>query len=112
MHCHHQLVAEYRRHPGQMTRQAELIFRGYKRMIRRHRSLINADRRYREAFREGTRRMRRNWGEPIIWDMAQSLRQASFRRTLHDLRILLEYYPTGLLEHARRKMGRRTGTAA
>ena len=112
MHCHHQLVAEYRRHPGQMTRHAELIFRGHKSLIRRHRRHINANPRYREAFREGVRRMRQNWGEPIIWDMAQSLRQSSFRRTLHDLRILLEYYPAGLVRHAKRKMGWRAGTAS
>ena len=104
MYCHHQLVAEYRRHLGQMTRQPELILRGYRLLIRRHRGRINTDPRYREACRAGLHRMQQNFGEPVIWDLAKSLRSSSFRRALHDLRILLMYYPSGLMEHAWRKI--------
>ena len=104
MHCHHQEVAEYRRHPAQMTRSAELIFRGYRRIIRRHRKYIKADARYRAAYREGYRRMRRNWGEPLLWELSHAMRRLWLRRVFRNLRIVLRYYPSGLLHHAYRKV--------
>ncbi|HZS12085.1 MAG TPA: hypothetical protein VFA38_07530, partial [Nitrospirales bacterium] len=106
VHCHHQLVAEYRRHPGQMTRRPELIFRGFHETIRKQRDLIDANPIYREALAAGWDHMQRNWGEPVLWDLLEAVRQGGFRRTLRDLSILLQYYPGAILSHARRKLGR------
>jgi glycosyltransferase involved in cell wall biosynthesis len=104
IHCHHELVAEYRRHPAQMTRRPELIFRGFDDMFRSHRGIIAQSPAYQEAVAERVRHLKVNWGEPVLWDLADALRQRSFRRAAHDLRFLLHYYPEALIGYARGKL--------
>jgi PAS domain S-box-containing protein len=103
MYCHHEVVALYRRHDGQISMNRDAMLRAGISVLKAQRRLVGHPL-YREAYRAGIRHTRRTWGMPLVWDMVAALRARSLRRAACYLAILVCFYPQGLLELLRQKL--------
>lgn len=101
---HDALVAEYRKHGGNMSSDAALMIRQLRLVMRAQRQhLVSRSRQ--EAFRAGRRNMREYYGDRLADQIRDRLRTRSgLRRALADLGTLIWCHPRGAAEHGRRKL--------
>lgn len=106
IHCHHQVVAEYRRHPDQLTQQWGVMLRTGVRVMRDQWPFVRDNPVYAEACRQGIRQYRQACGPPLVWQMVADARAGRVREALAAFMIVLRYYPQGLALLLRQKIGR------
>jgi hypothetical protein len=100
---HTTLVAEYRKHPHNMSSDAALMIRQLRFVMRQQRPYLDSGVR-REAFRAGRRNIREYYGDRLATQIGDRFKTGSgWRRTLKDLAILIWCHPLGAVEHARRR---------
>jgi glycosyltransferase involved in cell wall biosynthesis len=101
-YCHHELVAEYRRYPEQMTQQWDLMLGTALSVLHAQRPYIRGNERYEEAYRDGIRRFQAYYGNTMVWQIGSLVRLRAWRVVLRYLWALLRLYPQGftmLLKH-------------
>ena len=106
VYCHHEMIAEYRRHASQMSQQWGLMLSSAVRVLKSQRGYLQGHPAYREAYRLGLRRWQYNYGIPLVWQMIGNVRNRQWERAVTDLKVLLHYYPQGLLVPLREKCRR------
>jgi glycosyltransferase involved in cell wall biosynthesis len=102
--CHHQLVAEYRRHAGQMSSDLPLMLTNSIRALRLQRPYIKGHTVYQEAYRHGIRRCRLLYGDPLVWKMVSVAKAGEWRTALSYLSVLVQRHPQGLAEMLQHKL--------
>lgn len=101
---HTAVVAEYRKHGGNMSGNAALMIRQLLFVMREQRPHLT-NRAYREAFRAGRRNIREYYGDLLANQIRERLRTRSgWSGTFADLATLIRCHPRGAAEHACRKM--------
>jgi hypothetical protein len=103
--CHHTLIAEYRRHAAQTTKQNVFMLTWMMKVLSGEKPYIRQHPQYWEAYRAGIRQRSRAWGEPLLWEMVTAMRNGKWKEAIHDLTCLARYYPEGLLELVIQKFG-------
>jgi glycosyltransferase involved in cell wall biosynthesis len=106
MHCHHQIVAEYRRYDNQMSRQWDVMLQSTIGVLRAQRRAVRGMPAYEEAYREGLRQCRLHYGERAVWQMVALARSGNFRDAGRHFAVLASCYPQGLLSLIRGKVSR------
>ena len=104
--CHHQIIAEYRRSPGQVSKRSDVMFKAGMSVLRRQWPYARQRPIYIEAYREGLFHCRRRYGEEALWQMVARARGGEFRTAFGALWILFLYYPQGLVNLFKGKMVR------
>lgn len=102
LHCHHTVVLEYRRSPGQMSRDFGFMLGASMLVLRNQRKYARSRKEYAEAYEEGLADILRYYGDPAADALRLALRRL---RCLEAARLgvcLLRWYPAGLLRAARR----------
>ena len=102
LHCHHTVVMEYRRSPGQMSRDFRLMLGASMLVLRNQRNYARSRKEYADAYEEGRADILRYYGDPAADALRLALRRL---RCLEAARLgvrLLRWYPAGLLPAARR----------
>lgn len=100
IHCHHIPVLEYRRMPGQMSEDVEIMLRGAARVLRSNRAHALSRREYRDAYREGREDIAKYYGAPAVELLLRNLREHKWwASTCLAFRIMRDS-PQGLLWHA------------
>jgi hypothetical protein len=97
VHNHVEVVAEYRRHGTNMTRNSALMLKSEITVLRRQRKYTKKSRQYREAYEAGMEHSREYFGKPLIEEVKSSARKCEWRRTIEDASVLLRYNPRGLI---------------
>ncbi len=97
IHCHHEMIAEYRRHETQMSQRWDLMLSSGIRVLRSQRKHLRRDAAYREAFSRGLVRWQRAYGDPLVWQMIGNLRTGRRAQAMNQLKVLLRCYSLGLL---------------
>src|SRR5581483_624645 len=98
--CHHQVIAEYRRHSEQITRRYDLMLAGITRVYRRqwlHAWLHPA---YRAAYRDGCRLIHQATAVPLAWMCLAMLKARNWSTAGRYAAVLLRYAPAALLSVA------------
>jgi glycosyltransferase involved in cell wall biosynthesis len=106
IHCHHQLIAEYRRHDAQMSRKWDVMLRTGIRVLRSQWPYVKGKPAYEEAYRQGIQQYQTACGPPLSWQTVEAVRRGDWRRMLGNLAVLVRYYPQGIVELARHKLAR------
>jgi protein-tyrosine-phosphatase/predicted ATP-grasp superfamily ATP-dependent carboligase len=104
LYCHHEVVAEYRRHAAQISMDSEAMLKGGMTALRAQRPYLDRDPRYREAYLAGVRYMQQTWGSPLVWEMVSAFREGRLRRAAHCFMVLGQFYPQGLVDLLHHKM--------
>jgi glycosyltransferase involved in cell wall biosynthesis len=95
VHQHGEVVAEYRRHGTNMTRDPAVMLRAVVTTLRGQRPYAMGKRRYKKAYRAGISFWRGHYGDPLAQQVQERLWKRDWRRTVKGLLTLLRYYPYG-----------------
>lgn len=101
LHCHHTAVLEYRRSPGQMSRDFPLMLGESMRALRDQRAYAQSQAEYAEAYEDGIADVRRYYGDPAADALRRALSQMKLLEAVRLSVSLLRWYPAGLLRAAR-----------
>jgi glycosyltransferase involved in cell wall biosynthesis len=111
IYCHHQMVAEYRRHAAQMSRKwAPMLAQGMK-VLWEQWEHVQGNLAYEQAFRAGIKRVQQAYGEPLLWQMVAQARSRDLIAASRSCWTLLQYYPQSLSCLLRQKLERTMGKA-
>ena len=106
IHCHHAVVAEYRRHGSQSSQRWDVMLQRAVAVMRDQYAHVKGQPVYEEAWQEGLERRRYMYGEPLLWATVSAARSGDVRRTLRFLSALIRCYPGGVVNLARYKSAR------
>jgi len=100
---HETVVADYRRHESNMSRDARLMLLTSLAVLERQRPYARGNRERRRAFREGVRNWQDCYGTKLAGQIARQFRAGVSRRALaKDLGLLLTRAPYALIANRRR----------
>jgi hypothetical protein len=99
--CHPDVVAEYRWHGANMSRNNTLMLGSALHVLRRQRPHVRGNTAYEAAYREGVAFWQDLFGEPLLDDVARRVYGGeSWVTTIRMLTVLLRYYPRGVAHRA------------
>jgi glycosyltransferase involved in cell wall biosynthesis len=101
--CHPHVVAEYRWHGANMSRNHALMLAATLRVLGRQHKHVRGKPALEQAYRDGVAFWRRLFGEPLLDDLGAGVRAgASWRTTGRLLAVSARHYPFGLVRRAGR----------
>jgi hypothetical protein len=95
VHQHGEVVAEYRRHGANMTRDPALMLMSEVTVLRRQWKHARRSKQYKTAYEAGVKHSREYFGEPLVEEVRVHLRQGEWKGMLCSVLTLLLYYPRG-----------------
>jgi hypothetical protein len=94
---HGEVIAEYRRHGTNMTRDPASMLTAVVTVLRRQRPHVRRKRQYKEAYSTGMRFWHEHYGEPLVEKVRMHEEADEWRYVVQDLFALLRYYPYGFV---------------
>jgi glycosyltransferase involved in cell wall biosynthesis len=95
--CHSTVVAEYRIHETNASRNPELMLTTTLGVLRSQAPSVRGNERRSRAFHKGLQIWRRQYGRQLAWELAVSSGDLSVNDRLRKMKLLLHEYPIGLL---------------
>jgi glycosyltransferase involved in cell wall biosynthesis len=95
---HNDLVAEHRKHGNNSSGDAARMLRQTLSAVRAQRSHTRGDPDLSQAYKTARRRWKAYYGELLVSQIGESLRQGQRGKALREVVILARYYPRGLLQ--------------
>lgn len=109
IHCHHEVIAEYRRHPGQNSQRLAMMLAAAIKTLEAQQPYIKGHPEYRIACRSGIRQRRSLYGETIFWQGVEAAKQRQWSEAMTCFSVLLKYDHSHLLHPAYRRLLHRLG---
>jgi glycosyltransferase involved in cell wall biosynthesis len=97
IHCHHQLVAEYRKHGTNMTGDPALMLRAGFSVLQSQWKFIKRNSLWRKSYRKGIKFMQQCYGPPLAKLISQQLKTGEWSQACSNMATLLRYCPRDLL---------------
>jgi glycosyltransferase involved in cell wall biosynthesis len=95
--CHSTVVAEYRIHETNASRNPELMLTTTLRVLKSQAPSVRGNHGRASAFHKGLQCWRRQYGRQLAWELAVSSGNLSVKDRLRKIKLLLREYPIGLL---------------
>jgi glycosyltransferase involved in cell wall biosynthesis len=95
--CHPVVVAEYRRHEGNISLNSERMLTTTLQVLKDQAKYIGDDSGRQQAYREGLRTWRKQYGRQLAAELARSFSTLETDHLHRKLRLLANHYPQGLL---------------
>jgi len=108
--CHHdRIVAEYRQHNTNMTRNSGLLLKSTLTTLRAQWKYARTNQSYKEAYKAGTKFWRNWYGNPLLDEVRVRVQERRWRVAIRGMLVVLRYYPQGfarllLPRHVRRRI--------
>lgn len=97
--CYPEVVAEYRQHDANMTRNQSLMLKSALDVLYTQRQYIQGNKRYEESFKIGVQFWQNFYGDLVLEEVMTRLHnRADWAQSLRGLLMLAIYYPQGLLK--------------
>ena len=93
MHCHHAVIAEYRRHSGQTIRQCDVMLKGTMAVYQGERHYIRRHPEYAAAYESGRQNIWEVYGEQVFWHMLSATKEGHIGLALRYGTLLARCYP-------------------
>jgi glycosyltransferase involved in cell wall biosynthesis len=97
IYCHPAIVAEYRIHESNISRNAELMLITTLRALRSQAPYVRSDFRRLSAFLDGLRNWRKQYGRRLTLELAHSASTLPAKQLRRKLWLLADHYPQGLM---------------
>lgn len=104
VHHHGEVVAEYRQHGTNMTRDPALMLRTTVALLRAQRKHIEGNEQYEKAYRRGLRTGKEFYGDPLADEVRTYIKMRRWGRVLRGVLALVRYYPQGIPLLSERRM--------
>lgn len=99
--CHDQIVAEYRRHGDNMSRDAARMMRTAVKALGSQARFVEGNRDCEEAYRKGMKAWRKLYGGPLLAEIGAWLHDGHLKHAGHGMLAILRYYPRLLLREVK-----------
>ena len=96
--CHHQPIAEYRRHSGQMSQKWDVMLSTGIQVMRYQWPYVKGNAVYEACYKSGVRQYQEACGPPLVWEMVAHVRARRWQQAIKKLSVLVRFYPEGLKE--------------
>ncbi len=96
IHCHGELVAEYRQHSANMSDEAGLMLKTSLRALGSQWKYVRGNKQAEEAFREGIKNWRQYYGKRLVKAARSRIEAREWKRALKAAITLIRYYPRGV----------------
>jgi glycosyltransferase involved in cell wall biosynthesis len=106
IHCHHRVIVEYRIHSTSMSRKPAMMLSACSSVLRAQKKYVKGNSKYEEAYKAGYKHVREIDGEKLVNQIRKQVRAGDWLGASFNVRILIRYYPTGVVHHALRKLRR------
>ena len=100
--CHHHVVAEYRKHGANMTRDSALMLKSAHTVLGLQRKHAKQKPAWKMAYKKGIRFIQQCYGTPLIEEIRAHVTTHEMRQAIRKLLALLRYYPQGIVPLLRR----------
>jgi glycosyltransferase involved in cell wall biosynthesis len=97
VHHHVEVIAEYRQHGTNMTRDPAVMLIAAVTTLRRQRLYAMGKSRYKEAYKAGKRFWHGHYGDPLAQEVQYRLWKRDWRWAVKGLLVLMRYYPYGFV---------------
>jgi glycosyltransferase involved in cell wall biosynthesis len=97
IYCHPAIIAEYRIHESNISRNAELMLITTLRVLRSQAPYVRSDFRRLPAFLEGLRNWRKKYGRRLTLELARCFSSLQPEQRRRKLLLLADHYPQGLI---------------
>ncbi|GAC1424492.1 MAG: hypothetical protein NVSMB6_25420 [Burkholderiaceae bacterium] len=96
VYCHHEVIAEYRRHENQMSQKWDVMLSTAMAMLQSQWRYVKGRPEYEEAWQAGVAFRQKLYGPTLTWSMVGHARSGDWAGAWRCLRVLLRWYPQGL----------------
>lgn len=104
VHCHNQVVAEYRQHSQNMSRNPQIMLTSTLTAISSQRKHALKDKRHKRAYKKGKKNWQYYYGEELADRMGARWRTKGQKNlAISDALCILRYYPQGFARHLYKK---------
>jgi glycosyltransferase involved in cell wall biosynthesis len=93
---HNRLIAEYRQHGTNTTRDFGLMLRSALTVLGTQRKSAKENQHYEQAYKRGVEYWHKWYGDPLVAEAKGHLRQCEWGAAVRGLLTLMRYYPQGL----------------
>jgi glycosyltransferase involved in cell wall biosynthesis len=100
---HRHVIAEYRRYPTAMSKNARLMLRSVLGVLHAQRRYIRGRADYEEAYTQGIRFYQTRYGERLVEEVRANVRSHCWRDAIRGAVVLARYHPHAFATHALRK---------
>jgi SAM-dependent methyltransferase len=94
---HDRVIAEYRRHETNMSRNPGLMLKATIEVLRSQRRHIKGNKLYRKAYNAGVKNWRSWYGDWLVEYVRTRTRKGEWKRAMEGTYLLFRYYPRGLM---------------
>jgi glycosyltransferase involved in cell wall biosynthesis len=103
IHCHHHVIAEYRRHAAQGSQKMATMLDASMRVMHAQRSYIRGNKPYQDAYRSGIKQRQGLYGEILFWQGMRAMKTGEWMKALQCISVLMRHSPQHLAFPLRRK---------
>jgi glycosyltransferase involved in cell wall biosynthesis len=103
IHCHGELVAEYRQHNSNMSYEAGLMLKTSLRALGSQWKYVKGNKQAEKAYRDGMKNWRAYYGQRLLKAARSRIAAREWKQTLKAAFTLLRYYPRGVASIALKK---------
>lgn len=104
IYCHHEIIAEYRRHTNQMSRKWDVMLSTAMEVLQKQRRYAWAHPEYKKAWEAGVHFRKHLYGPSLAWATVAAVKSKDWPRALQCLYALVRWYPQGLAMLMQQKM--------
>ena len=97
IYCHHEIIAEYRRHGAQMSQKFHLMLRDSLKVLRSQREYARYNPVYKEALKSGILFRQRLYESVITEQISTDIGKRHWQRATKVLFVFMRYHPRGLV---------------
>jgi len=95
IYCHHEVIAEYRRHGGQASQKFDIMLKSSLIVLRLQRDHLKRNPIYREAYQSGILFRQRLYNTALPHQIITDIKQRRWHRVLEALFTYFRYHPRG-----------------
>ena len=95
VYCHDKVVAEYRQHAANMSKNRALMLKSAVSRVQSQRKYVRKDARRQEAYKNGVRFWQAYFGDGLVAEVQHRITCKEWRQAGEGLVTLLQYYPRG-----------------
>ncbi len=104
IHCHDEIVAEYRLHGASMSSSSALMLKASVAALRSQWKYVKGNKQYKEAYKIGIRNWQEYYGRKLIEKVWAHAQARAWKQMIQGILALLRHHPRGFVKHSYRKL--------
>jgi glycosyltransferase involved in cell wall biosynthesis len=95
VYCHDKVIAEYRQHDANMSRNHPLMLKSALSVLQSQRKHIKGHKEHEKAYQTGIKFWQSLFGDPLVTELRGRLAHGEWRQAMREMLVLLRCYPRG-----------------